>query len=409
MSTNGGDRSLLRRINLLATLRSARDAPKTIAGFAAATGLSRTAAEAVVLDLVDLGWLAEDGQSGHPGAGRPARHYRLRAEAGVLLGVDLGPHNIVVTVADLRGEPLGSAHEAVSEAAVPGSRLDAVQAVISQALERADQSLADVWVATVGVPGVVRQGRVEETAGSAGGSEEDLATSLRALLGCPILIENDCNLAAVAEHWRGVAQDVDNLVFVHSGNRTSAGLVLAGRLYRGHSGGAGGIGALAQVGWKDAPARLEALLAEGRAGSRKEVFALASRGDEEALAAVDAFSQGLAFGIAALALAVDPQLVVIGGGNVLAGDTLLIPLQRYVDEFTYSRGPTLGVSSLGNQSVSLGGVRLALDAVDEVLEAAVTAAAGFPPPTVAAFAAIDVRDGRARDSSVRGGRVRDGR
>ncbi|MEY9862340.1 putative NBD/HSP70 family sugar kinase [Catenulispora sp. GAS73] len=394
MTVNSGDRSLLRRINLLATLRSAREAPKTIAAFATSTGLSRTAAEAVVLDLVDLGWLVEAGQGGHPGAGRPARHYRLRAEAGVLLGVDAGPHNIVVTVADLRGEPLGSAHHAVPQAASPRSQVDAVPAVISQALERSGRSLADVWVTAVGVPGIVRRGRVAQVVGSADSPETDLAGRLRALLGCPVLLENDCNLAAVAEHWRGVAQDVDDMVFVHSGNRTSAGLVLAGRLYRGHTGGAGEIGALAQVGWEEAPTRLEALLAGGRARSRKEVFALASRGDAEALAAVDAFSQGLAFGIAALALAVDPQLVVIGGGNVRAGDTLLTPLRRYIDEFTYSRVPTVGVSSLGNQSVSLGAVRLALDAVDEFLEAAVTAAAGFPPPTVAAFAGIGARDDR---------------
>src|SRR5947209_10021109 len=100
MATQGGDRSLLRRINLLATLRSAHGGPTTIAALAAATSLSRTAAESVVLDLVELGWLTEDGQSGqsgqsrhsgHSGVGRPARHYRLRAEAGALLGIDVGP------------------------------------------------------------------------------------------------------------------------------------------------------------------------------------------------------------------------------------------------------------------------------------------------------------------------------
>lgn len=391
MATRGGDRSLLRRINLLATLRSARDVPKTIAALAGATGLSRTAAEAVVLDLIDLGWLVEDGQAGHPGAGRPARHYRLRAEAGTLLGVDVGPHNIVVTVADLRGEPLGSAYRAVPPDP-SASHLEPVLAAACQALESAGRRLADVWVAAVGVPGIVHRGRVEQVGRDMPGPEPDLAVRLKALLGCPVLLENDCNLAAVAEHWRGIAQDVDDMVFVHSGNRTSAGLLLAGRLYRGHAGGAGEIGALAQVGWADAPSRLEALRIEGRVRSREEVFALASSGDEEAMAAVDAFSQGLAFGIAALALAVDPQMVVIGGGNVRAGETLLKPLRRYIDEYTYSRIPMVGVSSLGNQSVSLGAIRLALDAIDEFLEAAVTVAAGFPPPTASAFAGIDARD-----------------
>jgi predicted NBD/HSP70 family sugar kinase len=396
VATRGGDRSLLRRINLLATLRSARDVPKTIAALAGATGLSRTAAESVVLDLIDLGWLVEDGQAGHPGAGRPARHYRLRAEAGTLLGIDVGPHNIVVTVADLRGEPLGSAYRAVPPDAAPHLHLEPVLATARQALETAGRTLADVWVAAVGIPGIVHRGRVEQVGREMDGPEPDLAVHLKALLGCPVLLENDCNLAAVAEHWRGIAQDVNDMVFVHSGNRTSAGLLLAGRLYRGHAGGAGEIGALGQVGWADAPERLEALRVEGRVQSREEVFALASQGDEEAVAAVDAFSQGLAFGIAALALAVDPEMVVIGGGNIRAGETLLKPLRRYIDEYTYSRIPTVAVSSLGNQSVSLGAIRLALDAIDEFLEEAVKgqgdrAAVGFPAPTVEAFAGVDAR------------------
>ncbi|WP_194894184.1 ROK family protein [Catenulispora pinisilvae] len=399
MATRGGDRSLLRRINLLATLRAARDAPRTIAAFAGLTGLSRTAAEAVVLDLVDLGWLIGDGQGGHPGAGRPARHYRLRSEAGTLLGVDVGPHNIVATVADLRGEPLGSAYRAVPSAATASAATDSASAVrsrdatilatASQALEKAGRTLSDVWVTAVGVPGIVHRGRVEQVVQRKGGPEPDLAARLRTLLGCPVLLENDCNLAAVAEHWCGVAQDVDDMVFVHSGNRTSAGLLLGGRLYRGHAGGAGEIGALAKVGWADAPSRLEALRVEGRVGSREEVFALAAQGDDEAVAAVDAFSQGLAFGIAALALAVDPRMVVVGGGNIRAGETLLKPLRRYIDEFTYSRIPAVEVSSLCNQSVSLGAIRLALDAIDEFLESAVSTAAGFPPPQAAAFSAID--------------------
>jgi predicted NBD/HSP70 family sugar kinase len=388
VTQRSGDRSLLRRINLLATLRSAHEGPRTIAAFAGATGLSRTAAEAVVLDLVALGWLVEHGQEGHPGAGRPARHYRLRAEAGTVLGIDIGPHNIVVTVSDLRGEPLGSAHRTAPPTSSSRTDLDAVLATSCQALETAGRTLPDVWIAAVGVPGIVNQGRIEQVMHPANGPEPDLASHLRALLKCPILLENDCNLAAVAEHWRGVARPVDDMVFVHSGNRTSAGLLLNGRLYRGHTGGAGEIGAFAHFGWADAPSRLEALRIKGRMPSRQEVFALANQGDPAAVAAVEAFSQGLATGIAALALAVDPEMVVIGGGNARAGEALLRPLQRYIDEYTYSRIPPIRVSSLGNQSVTLGAIRLALDAIDEFLEAAVNTAGGFPPPQAAEFAGI---------------------
>ncbi|NUR28483.1 MAG: ROK family protein [Catenulispora sp.] len=393
MATRSGDRSLLRRINLLATLRRARDSPGSIAAFAGATGLSRTAAEAVVLDLVELGWLVEDGQGVHPGAGRPARHYRMRAEAGTLLGIDLGPHNVVVTVADLHGEPLGSAHRAVPPPPSSRSCLDAVWTATCQALETAGRAPADLWVAAVGIPAIVNRGRIEQVVHTADGPAPDLADRLRAVLGCPVLLENDCNLATAAEHWRGVAQHVDDMVFVHSGHRTSAGLLLGGRLYRGHAGGAGEIGALAQVGWADAPSWLAGLRPQDRVPSREEVFALASKGDAAATAAVDAFSQRLAFGIAALALALDPELVVIGGGNVRAGDTLLKPLRRYIDEYTHKRFPTIGVSSLGGLSVSLGAIRLALDTLDELLEAAVNTAAAFPPPSASVFSVIDARGG----------------
>jgi len=326
-----------------------------------------------------------------PTAAASLCRYRMRAEAGTLLGIDIGPHNIVATVSDLRGEPLTSAHGAVAAAASAQAQLDAALATVNQALETAGRTLPEVWVAAVGVPGVVNRGRVEQVVRTADGPAPDLAVRLRTLLGCPVLLENDCNLAAVAERWRGLARHVDDMVFVHCGNRTSAGLMLAGRLHRGHAGGAGEIGALAQVGWADAPARLETLRIEGRVPAREEVFALAGRGDPAAVAAVDAFSQRLAFGIAALALAVDPEMVVIGGGNVRAGDTLLKPLRRYIDEYTYSRIPSIGVSQLGNQSVSLGAIRLALDAIDEFLAAAVNTAAGFPAPRASAFAGIDSR------------------
>jgi predicted NBD/HSP70 family sugar kinase len=390
VTRRSGDRSLLRRMNLLATLRSAREAPKTIAAYAAATSLSRTAAEAVVLELVELGWLVEDGHEGHPGSGRPARYYRLRAESGLLLGIDVGPHNIVATVADLHGEPQATVHRELRQGASARAQLDEVVEVTQEALDAAGQDLADVWLAAVGTPGVVNQGRIELVVNDVNGPDPDLAKHLRSRLGCPVLLENDCNLATIAEHWRGVARDVDDMVFVLSGNRTSAGLLLSGNLYRGHSGGAGEIGALAQVGWAEAPSRVDALRVEGREITREQVFALAAAGDKKAIAAVDTFSRGLAFGIAALALALDPEMVVIGGGNIRAGEVLLTPLRRYVDHFTYSRIPSIEISVLGNQSVSVGAIRFALDAIDEFLEASVDAAASFPAPSAAAFSNIDM-------------------
>jgi predicted NBD/HSP70 family sugar kinase len=386
-------------MNLLATLQSARESPKTIGAYAKATALSRTAAESVVLDLVEAGWLVAEGQESHPGAGRPARHYRLRAEAGLLIGIDVGPHNLVATVADLLGEPLATGHRQVHDGTTGPGAIDEVFKLAEETLSGIGRNLSDVWAAAVGTPGVVHRGRISDVVGGGDGPLPDLAPRLRERLGCPVLIENDCNLAAIAEHWRGVARDVDDMVFVLSGNRTSAGLLLGGKLYRGHAGGAGELGALPLVGWADAPSYIDGVSVNGRTLAREEVFTLAARGNKRATAAVDSFSRGLASGIAALALALDPELIVIGGGNVRAGDVLMTPLRHHIDDFTFSRVPSVQVSSLGNLSVSLGAIRLALNAIDEFLESAVDTSRSFPLPQAATF--TELGDATRRSPSLR--------
>jgi predicted NBD/HSP70 family sugar kinase len=183
----------------------------------------------------------------------------------------------------------------------------------------------------------------------------------------PIRVENDCKLAAVAERWQGVAQDADDIVYLLAGMRTGAGLILDGTLRRGYGGAAGEIGALRQVRWLDAPAHLEKCpgLPETVAADDAAawVFAAARSGDKAARTAVRKYVRDLAVGTAALVLTLDPQIVVVGGGYSRSADILLEPLERELQRLCL-RVPEIRASTLGDEGVALGALRLALDEVD---------------------------------------------
>ncbi|MFB8057217.1 helix-turn-helix domain-containing protein, partial [Kitasatospora purpeofusca] len=119
----GGDSSLLRRINAAVTLRALREGHAvTLTQLVGDTGLSRPTVEGVIEGLVETGLVAEveqppqpDGQPGAGRRGRPARWFRFRAEAGHILGIEIGVHDIRIILADLAGVVVGSHFRPVEE------------------------------------------------------------------------------------------------------------------------------------------------------------------------------------------------------------------------------------------------------------------------------------------------------
>src|SRR4051812_46253803 len=72
----------------------------------------------------------------------------------------------------------------------------------------------------------------------------DLARALSGTLGHAIVVENDCNLAVIAERWCGAATGADDIVAVLAGERIGAGILVGGQVLRGHAGAAGGLALL---------------------------------------------------------------------------------------------------------------------------------------------------------------------
>jgi predicted NBD/HSP70 family sugar kinase len=361
---SGGDPSLLRRLNATAVLRALYESGElTLTELVRLSEVSRPTVEEIIADLAGQG-LVEDvpvaADLPRP-VGRPAKRYRFRPDAGHLAGVDIGPHKVLCVVADLRGEIVAQARADVRPALSAAERLDAARAVIDEAT----RGRKNVRAMGVGTTGVVSAGKVVVSHRLRDWQGVDLAGQLGAGRPYPVLAGNDTNLAALAEHWRGAARDVDDVVYVLIGRSISLGLLLGGKLHAGYNGAAGEIGELREAGWYTAFDRFRAY-GKRSDEAAKRVFEAVRRGDREAEAAVAAFVADFAVGVAATVLTVDPQLVVIGGGLSQAGSLLAEPLRAELARLCLFP-VRVETSVLGDESVALGAVRLALEHVETEL------------------------------------------
>jgi predicted NBD/HSP70 family sugar kinase len=345
------------------------------------TGLSRPTVEGVVEDLMGAGLVvetaAEEGAARRQG--RPARRFRFRAEAGHLLGVEIGPHRVAAVLADLDGRTLDTAAGEVAETAAADARLETLETVVDGLLRAAGVVRDSLRAVGVGSPGIVEaDGTVRLGTALPGWTGLPLGERLRQSFRCPVLVENDANTAAVAEHWKGAAAGSDDVVFVLAGLSPGAGSLIGGRLHRGYGGAAGEIGALHLLGRGATPETLLSTTDEPLhpldEPAVAEVFRQAREGDARARAAVDRFIQRLVHDVAALVLALDPELVVVGGWAT-GLDGVLEPLRHELARYCL-RPPRVALSELGGAAIATGALRLALDHVEEELfavESTVTA------------------------------------
>ncbi|MFG1622552.1 ROK family protein [Kribbella sp. NPDC049227] len=359
---SGGDLSRLRQLNALSVLRVLRDEkPLTLTELAKRTGLSRASTEDVARELLARGWVTELAPTVGT-VGRPARRYRFRADAGRILGVDIGGHKILAMVTDLEGVVLNQTRVAVSPRIGRRERLAMLDDCVTTTLAGAGVTPDQIWSTGVASTGLVDgTGKVMLSDAVPEWTGVDLAAHFRRLVPGPVRVENDCKLAALAESWRGVARYAGNVVFLLAGLRTGAGLIIDGKLHRGFGNAAGEIGALPAAGWLRAPQHLYDWLGGG--DDVEDVFLAARDGDRTALRAVRGYVRDIAVGASALVLTLDPELVVIGGGFSRSADVLVEPLRRELDRWCL-RTPEIRVSEFGAEGVALGAVRLALEQVE---------------------------------------------
>lgn len=324
---------LIRTLNeqlLLDRLRLA--GPASRADLASTSGLSKPTV-AFALESLERAALVEPAGRRTGGRGRTAALYRLRSDAGFVLGIDVGREYVRGAVADVAGAVRARTSRRARASSGPG-RVREVIRVADELLERAEVSRPRSVVHTVvGTPGVVDpQGRALRMAAHLPGWERpSVLAALREAFGPNLTIENDVDAAAIAERDQGWGRDVPTFALVSVGTGIGMGLVIDGRLHRGAHATAGEIAYLPVDGDGDtrevrrrgalevAAAADGVVRAAHRHGltalrSARDVFDAAARGDEAAGAVVAAEADHIARAVAAVVAIADPDLVVLGGG-----------------------------------------------------------------------------------------------
>ena len=314
-----------------------------------------------------------------PRKGRPARRFELNPAAGVVLGLDIGAATTTAAVADLRGNVIGRASGRFRTTDIPAKeRIRVVDAACRQALEAAGTDPGQVLAAGAGIAAPVdRDGNVLVTQHFWSLFDVGLRTALKELHGWTVLLENDANLAALGERWRGSGAGVDDLVVLLAGERLGAGVIECGRLLHGRAGAAGEMGYLdlvEGVGSSDGIASLARQwsaegAAAGRSGagghpaSARRVFEDAAAGDPAALGILDRIAERMARVIATVSGFANPEQVVIGGAVANSAGALLPGITALLPRFT-ATPPRVTVSPLGDAIVTVGAIRHALDYVE---------------------------------------------
>ena len=370
---------LLKRLNERAVLEAIRSgAPISRAEIARQTGISKPTVSLALRALLGQGVVRET----EPSPGRPhygAVFFEPVPEAALVLAVDVGTRFIRAALGDLAGNV-----RARRDVPFIGTELDstiaAVASLCEELLESGDGARLDG--AVVGVPGVVDpiDGSVSLASNAAGIEGVKFAERLEDALAVGVKLENDINLAALGEQWRGVARGVDDFLFLSIGTGMGAGLVLRRELHRGRNGAAGELDyAFVGVGPEvDPSAEAVATFAQDLAARHvgttsllppfepRPIFAAAREGDSLAREIVAEEARRIALHVLPVAAVADVELVVLGGGIGANGDLLLEPIRAHLAA-AIPYPPRVEVSALGEAAVLTGALATGVQAARENL------------------------------------------
>jgi len=313
---------------------------------------------------------------------------------GQVVGIDLGGSHLHFALADFRGTILQDSNKKIRPEDGPhkliGEIVDGARSLTAKAGGR-------LRAVAIGVPSPVdaERGVVAFAYNLPGWKNIHLGRELEEKLRVPVFLENDCNMAAIGEHWRGVAKDVNNFVMIAIGTGTGSGVFVDGKLYRGRTGSAGevyrmnidwprwaenygdsghfesyvsGIG-IAAEGRKALPVPASSA-ASDLAAERDAYFVFEAfrQGDPNARCVMEKIFTMLGVGIVNIISILDPDLIVLGGGIAKgAPEFMLSTVDRIVQHIYKENAPPIKLSSLEDKAQTFGAIRSALTLAQQAI------------------------------------------
>jgi glucokinase len=308
--------------------------------------------------------------------------------AGLRIGIDVGGTKALAVAVDESGEVVAQERRDTPRG------VDSIEPLIDTLVELATCFGPSASLG-IGVPGLVDRGGVLRAAPNLDGvADLDIHGRVSARLeGVDVRVDNDATCALVAEWQVGAAVGVDDVVLVTLGTGIGGGVVAGGRLQRGRNGFAGefghmvvdpdgprcpcgrrgcweryasgsGLGMLARE--AAVARRLTAVVAHAGGDPQnvrgEHVQAAAMDGDADALAVIDDFGRWVALGLSNLTNALDPEMIVLGGGLAVGAELYLDPITRWFEQLLYQPElrsiPTVTFARCGHLSGAIGAALL---------------------------------------------------
>lgn len=402
---HGADFRVMRDFNRLLVLNCVRThGPLARISIAKRTGLSRTTVGSIIDTLlterlVREGRLLDSGPSG----GRRAVLVHFNADAGRVIGIDVGRTHLTFLLTDL--EPTIRARWSTAFAADRGAL-----ACLPGLLDHLRRFMAEqgiTWESLLGVglgiPGPldVERRMLVSPPHMPGWDGINILDILRRELPVPIYIDNDANMGALGECRYGAGRGIANLAYVKIGTGIGAGLVLRGQIFRGSDGSAGELGHITidedgppcvcgSRGCLETLAAAQAIVADARTGrslaqDRKtgvaghdaprlacrddvdiaDVLRAAVEGDPASCAAIRSAGEQIGIALAGLVNLFNPSLILVDGSVARAGELLLAPVRAAIALRglpAASARVRIVPGALGDSAIGLGAVATVLDA-----------------------------------------------
>jgi glucokinase len=297
------------------------------------------------------------------------------------LGIEIGGTKLQVVVGDASANILKRHRFTVDPSQGAAGIRRQLEAMLKQIVPATQPAAAGVGF---GGPVDWRTGRISRSHQIEGWSEFDLGNWLHEIIGAPVFVENDANLAALGEALHGAGKGSSPVFYVTLGSGVGGGLVTDGRIYHGATPGEAEIGHIRLdrngtilesrcSGWAvDAkiralktsdPSSLLCQLTGGKVGGEAAHLGTAlQQNDPAARRIVQETAEDLAFGLSHIIHLFHPQVVVIGGGLAGVGEPLRNAVATALNSFimeVFLPGPRLALAALAEDAVPVGALQLA--------------------------------------------------
>ncbi|NIS79760.1 MAG: ROK family protein [Anaerolineales bacterium] len=350
-----GNRKLIRAINRSAVLHAImRFGPISRTEVAERTGLSAATISGITADLIDSELIFEK-EAGDSSGGRRPILLALNPRGGYVVGLKLAADNVTGALLDLETSVVAT-HVSDFKNHSPEDAITTLTSVVDDLLKESgihEEQLHGVGVGLAGIvdaeQGILRYSPIF------GWHDFNLKEALQERLKVPVFIDNDVNTLTLTEKWFGAGQGVDHFLTVTIGRGVGLGIVINGQLYHGSHGGAGEFGhtvvdphgALCDCGKNGCletlvsdPALMR-LASEAYAlgdlsvqiGDIAELIAIAEQGEQTAKDLFSSAADALAQGLANLVNVFCPQLIILSGEGIRAGDLIFEPMRAALPKY----------------------------------------------------------------------------